>query len=427
MTNPVSPGNHPKTPRKTGSRRKDNVRQRGDAWQVRLVHNGENASRTFPTKDEALLWLDLKRGEQLEGDLGEFHQAQQLTLRSAIVSYRDHLIATQKEAAEQQQLSRLKTLAARPGIDIPLLEVLPTEIEALFADLKAKGPRGKPLGPNTLRLYFAALSSVYKHFIFGKQWQFLPNPLSNIKRPAPGPARTRRLVDNEEDRIVEALAEYGPAYTLTFMLLISTTMRMGELFALTWEQFDEERSRINIKVSKTGERECPLSTEAIELLSRLPRINDQVIPITRDAFEMAWKRTMPRLEIKNLRRHDMRREGLTRWGQRGMDVVNLMKISGHKTMSQAQKYLVGTTDEAITAMNNKLVDDPFLQHREVKRKVPKASMLRHFHTGIPPANPVEPQLTPPNGGTKSNVVSFPRAAPRALVAPIRRTKPRDRI
>jgi len=424
MSTPVSSSTPKKSPRKTGSRRKDNIRQRGNSWQVRFVHNGENATKTFATKDEGLLWLDLKRGEQLEGELGEFHNAQQLTLRSAILQYRNHLIGagTDTEPPEQQDLSRLKCLAERPGTDIPLLEVLPNEIEAIFAALKAKGPRGKKLGNSSIRLYYAALSSVYKYYIFGEKWQFLPNPLSGIKRPPPGPARSRRLVDDEEERIVTALTEYGPAYTLTFLLLISTTMRMGELFALTWAQFDSERSRMHLTVSKTGERECPLSVESIELLSRLPRTGEKVIPITRDAFEMAWKTSMPRLNIKNLRRHDMRREGLTRWGQRGIDVVNLMRISGHKTMAQAQKYLVGTTDEAIEAMNDRLATDPFLQHRELTPKAPKASMLRHFHSEAPPTSPQSPMLMPSSPVQKSNVVSFPRATPRALVTPTRRTR-----
>jgi hypothetical protein len=197
-------------------------------------------------------------------------------------------------------------------------------------------------------------------------------------------------------------------------------MRMGELFALTWDQFDAERSRMNIKVSKTGERECPLSIESIELLSRLPRNEDRVIPITRDAFEMAWKVTMPRLNIKNLRRHDMRREGLTRWGQRGIDVVNLMKISGHKTMSQAQKYLNGTTDEAIDAMNGKLANDPYLKHRTMVAKAPKPSMLRHFFADITPSGPGTPASNQPPLHPSSNVVRFPRTQPRAMASPTRR-------
>lgn len=421
MSTPVSVTASKRIPKKSvkkaGSRRKDNIRKRGNSWQARVVLNGKSEPRTFKSHGEALLWLDLKRGEQLDGDLGHFHKAQHLTLRTAILKYRDHLIKAQGEGAEQQELSRLKCLAERPGTDIPLLEVLPNEVESIFAALKAKGPRGKPIGNSCVRLYYAALSAVYTHFIFGEKWKFLPNPLSGIKRPPPDPARSRRLVGDEEDRIVSALSECGPAYTLTFMLLISTTMRMGELFGLTWDQFDAERSRINIKVSKTGERECPLSIESIELLSRLPRTGEKVIPISRDEFELAWKRIMKRLGIKNLRRHDMRREGLTRWGQRGIDVVNLMRISGHKTMSQAQKYLVGTTDEAIAAMNDRLATDPFLQHRELSPQVPKTSMLRHFHTDGSSPDSEPPGQTPCIEVQCAKVVPFSLATSTVMLAP----------
>lgn len=276
MSPTVSVGNTKKSVSKTGARRKDNLRQRGKTWQVRVNIKQESLNRTFSTKGEALDWLDLKRGEQLPGDLRAFHIAQQLTLRGAILQYRDHLIKEQADNAVQQDLSRYKCLAALPNTDIALLEVLPNEIESIFTTLKAKGPRGKPLTNNPIRLYYAALSAVYKHFITGEKWTFLPNPLLSVTRPKPEPPRTRRLVDDEEERIVSAMSEYGPAYTLTFLLLISTTMRMGELFALTWEQLDAERNRFHIKVSKTGERECPLSLETMELLSRLPRNGDKV-------------------------------------------------------------------------------------------------------------------------------------------------------
>jgi hypothetical protein len=92
MSKTVTVPNAKKSVRKTGSRRTDNIRKRGSSWQVRFVHNGIKESRTFATKDEGLLWLDLKRGEQLEGDLGKFHLAQRHTLRSAILCYRDHLL-----------------------------------------------------------------------------------------------------------------------------------------------------------------------------------------------------------------------------------------------------------------------------------------------------------------------------------------------
>ncbi|MDO8318701.1 hypothetical protein [Rhodoferax sp.] len=77
MSSTVSVGSTEKSVRKTGSRRNDNVRQRGKSWQVRLTLQQESLVRTFATKDEALQWLDLKRGERLDGDLGAF-QAQQL-------------------------------------------------------------------------------------------------------------------------------------------------------------------------------------------------------------------------------------------------------------------------------------------------------------------------------------------------------------
>ena len=62
MSSTASVGITKKSVRKTGSRRTDNVRQHGKTWQVRLTIQQEALSGTFDTKDEALLWIDLKRG-----------------------------------------------------------------------------------------------------------------------------------------------------------------------------------------------------------------------------------------------------------------------------------------------------------------------------------------------------------------------------
>ena len=82
MSTPVSVAtsnsNPVKSVKKTGSRRKDNIRKRGNSWQARVVLNGKSETRTFRSHDAALLWLDLKRGAQLDGDLGQFHKAQHL-------------------------------------------------------------------------------------------------------------------------------------------------------------------------------------------------------------------------------------------------------------------------------------------------------------------------------------------------------------
>ena len=41
----------------------DNVRKHGSGWQARTCVDGVKLSKTFPTKNEAKLWLTLKRGE----------------------------------------------------------------------------------------------------------------------------------------------------------------------------------------------------------------------------------------------------------------------------------------------------------------------------------------------------------------------------
>jgi integrase len=55
---------------------------------------------------------------------------------------------------------------------------------------------------------------------------------------------------------------------------------------------------------------------------------------------LIWKRIVKRAQIKDLRFHDLKREALSRWAHRlGGDVFALSLVSGHRTLSMAQRYV----------------------------------------------------------------------------------------
>ena len=69
-----------------------------------------------------------------------------------------------------------------------------------------------------------------------REWgmESLVNPVSNVRKPKRPPGRDRRLVGDEEQRLLEQ-AEY-PMREL-IVLALETGMRQGELMALTWPEF----------------------------------------------------------------------------------------------------------------------------------------------------------------------------------------------
>ena len=57
---------------------------------------------------------------------------------------------------------------------------------------------------NTVRLELALLSHPYTIAIKDSGLGLTVNPVLNVRKPSPGPGRTRRLIGDEEKRLIEA-------------------------------------------------------------------------------------------------------------------------------------------------------------------------------------------------------------------------------
>ena len=76
-------------------------------------------------------------------------------------------------------------------------------------------------------------------------------------------------------------------------------------------------------------------------------------PMTLSAVDSAWKRMVKRLELKNLRLHDLRHEALSRWAERlNGDPYKLCLISGHRTLQMTHRYVNPVQSELLSALMN---------------------------------------------------------------------------
>src|SRR5262249_32372581 len=135
---------------------------------------------------------------------------------------------------------------------------------------------------STIRSELALLSSLFK--IARKEWgmESLRNPISNISMPNPGHTneRDRRLVGDEEARLMSHLTVLGPYYAPMAELAIESAMRQGELLALTWSDVDLEKRVAKLRDTKNSEaRAVPLSTRAVEIIRALPRALNETTPL----------------------------------------------------------------------------------------------------------------------------------------------------
>lgn len=94
------------------------------------------------------------------------------------------------------------------------------------------------------------------------------NPVSMIRRPSPGAGRTRRLVGDEEQRLLAACDQHSnPMFAAIVRLALLTAMRHAEVISLHEDQIDLARRVVRLTQTKNGsERTVPLSTTAVDVL-----------------------------------------------------------------------------------------------------------------------------------------------------------------
>ena len=176
------------------------------------------------------------------------------------------------------------------------------------------------------------------------EWGFnLPgNPAANLRKPPQPKGRTRRLEGDEGQRLMMACqASDNPYLAPLVTLAIETAMRRGELLGLDWDDLHLDQNYVHLALTKNGtSRDVPLSPKARQTIEALPRsISGRVIPVHPEALKGLWHRATRRADITGLRFHDLRHEATTRFFEKGLGVMEVAAITGHKDLRMLQRYV----------------------------------------------------------------------------------------
>jgi integrase len=254
------------------------------------------------------------------------------TLTELLDRYEREVTPSKKSATQEHY--QIRALQRSPLGDVPISEIHPKDVASW------RDKRLQEVKPSTVLRYLALLSEVFNHA--RKEWGIaITNPVADIRKPTPGRARDRRISQEEEEAILKAADEHSnPEFTVIIRLALHTAMRQGEIISLRWENLDFERRVALLPDTKNGEsRGVPMSTKAIEALSRLKRGKEGVVfHYTRDGFRTVWRRHIISLGIRDLTFHDFRHEATSRLVEHGLDMMEVAAITGHKTLGMLKRY-----------------------------------------------------------------------------------------
>lgn len=328
------------------------ILKRGEySYQVIIRRRGfPTKTKTFEIKSDAVKWARMVEREMDRGTWHDNSQAESMTFGDVLTRYQAEVTPAKKSA--EIETIKINALLRDPICSLKMSALSRTDI-AGWRDrrlLKVKG--------SSVNRELALLTHAIE--IARKEWGLnIENPCKLIRRGPSSLPRDRRIVGNEERYLMNALDYVKSPFIKPFVILaIESTMRRSELLSLVWSDVNLEKRTALLPDTKNGTvRVVPLSSVALDVLKKLPREDSsKVFPITMDAFKKAFVRSIARARSQylsdcvdqgikpdpkfmvGLRFHDLRHEGASRLFERGLNVMEVASITGHKTLQMLQRY-----------------------------------------------------------------------------------------
>lgn len=319
------------------------------AWKAVIRRTGNpTVAKSFRVKRDAENWARKTEDEIIRGIFISQSHSEKTSIAKALERYLKEVTPTKKPSTQKPEIRREKILSRHLGQYS--LASLGAEHVAQYRDNRlAEG-----ISNSSVRLELALLSHLYTIAI--KEWGMglVANPVSNIRKPAPAKGRDRRLVADEEQRLLDACETHSnPMLAWIVKLALYTGMRHSEIVNITRSQINLGKRTIYLSDTKNGSsRTVPFSQKASATLKEA--MNHPIRPIgtsliffgepgrtgSRKPYSIgsAWSVAVKTAEIKGLRFHDLRHEATSRFVEAGLSDQEVSSITGHKSMQMLKRY-----------------------------------------------------------------------------------------
>lgn len=306
----------------------------------RTIHR-EN--KTFSKRREAAAWGAFREGELSKPGVVEEIKKEDPTLGEAIGRYE----------REARRLGRTKAavLSSLKGYDIAskrCSEIRSDHIVALAREL------AETRQPSTVAGYLTFLSGVFK--IARPAWGYpldekamtdATTVASKLEMTGRSNQRDRRPTVDEMNRLMRFFAgrtERSLQMERIAAFALYSARREGEIVRIRWDDLDEAHSRILVRDAKDPRGSSgnhiwtELTPEALAIIKGTPREGDLIFPFKGDTINFAWRNACNLLDIKDLKFHDLRHEGVSRLFELGRTIPQVASVSGHRSWQNLQRY-----------------------------------------------------------------------------------------
>lgn len=349
------------------------VKTPSGTWKAVIRKTGfPSAIKTFRLKKDAEDWARRTEDEMVRGLFVQRGPSERLTFEKAMLRYLAEVTPTKRPFTQIGELRRSVPLVKFFGKYS--LAAVTAELVAQYRDKRLSGEdrNGKdgepiPRAANTVRLELALLGHLFTVAI--KEWGLGLgyNPVLNVRRPAPGPGRNRRLDAGEEAKLFAAVDKHSnPMLRWIVRIAIETGMRSSEISTLRHSQVDLSRRIVRLLETKnTLPRTVPLSIAATSLFQQA--LNHSIRPIDTDliffgepgkdgkrrpyTFNKVWLDIKRAAGCADFRFHDLRHEAVSRFVEGGLSDQEVSAISGHKSMQMLKRYTHLRAEDSVAKLD----------------------------------------------------------------------------
>jgi integrase len=332
-------------------------RSGGYRWTARVRKNGREETDTFSTKAEAESWA---RAKETAIESGEFKRPSVGVIFADLVdAFLEHRRVIRRPLGKTatNAVARLKKQHGLEPVGDLTEEFWRKHVLKRMGDAK-----GKPIASQTAAQDLLYASAIVRHAAADGV---------NVPKDAPAQARTK-LRDNDNLRVtsrarrgrisdaeIKALLEWIDANASRTHLplgdlvrfALATAMRRGEILSIKHEDLQDRVILIrNRKHPRDHERvdQAPLlqahpiwpRDDALEIIKRQPTTTGRIFPYLGDTVGFWFEEAVAGAKIKgNVVFHLLRHEALSRYAERGMDLMRLQLIGGHRDIRHLQRYV----------------------------------------------------------------------------------------
>lgn len=273
------------------------------------------------------------------------------------------------------KLGTMKTRAIDKGVINECKAALLVK-PAVHTSMAGKKETGKAITTSTANKYLASLSSVLNFALQRGIIDMHPMRAGQVRKEAESRGRRRILTADEEQRLYAACDESRwPAMRLLLRMCLTTAARRGEILNLRWEHIDLERGVAWLHDTKNGDsRALPLVRDvrdALEAASKARRpesvhvFYDPRHPTQPKNIDMLWKAVRQRAGLWQDREdpldrvylHSTRHAAITKLVRAEKNLAKVQAVSGHRTLSQLQRYTHLNVDDAVALAERALGGD----------------------------------------------------------------------